>query len=272
MTISAGIPWINSVDLYKIVSNFPAQVITNGFLAVDTFFFLSGFLVAYVMAKHYAPLRSSQVSFVKYVTNTLKSYLHRFIRLTPALGIVVFITATILIKASVGPYSNVLLSQQKTACVKNWWATIFYLNNAVSLDDGGMCLGHTWYLSCDFQMFLVAPFILIPVFRKPKIGYCIMIFATWASIITPAVHTYVAHYPPTDIFNRFMYSRASNVTDYFNNFYIKPYDRFSPYIVGMWFGILLYNLKFKPVLLSSWQVAIGWYISLGTGIAVVYGM
>ncbi len=48
-------------------------------------------------------------------------------------------------------------------CRDHWWATLLYINNLVHTDE--ICLGVTWYLSCDTQMFLVAPLVLYPMYR-----------------------------------------------------------------------------------------------------------
>lgn len=32
------------------------------------------------------------------------------------------------------------------------------------------CLGHSWYLAADFQLYVMSPLILIPLYRKPKLG------------------------------------------------------------------------------------------------------
>lgn len=49
-----------------------------------------------------------------------------------------------------------------------------------------MCLGYTWYLAVDMQLFLISPLILIPLIKKPKIGLSLLGFLIIASMIIPA--------------------------------------------------------------------------------------
>ena len=54
-------------------------------------------------------------------------------------------------------------------CQEGWWTNLLYINNFYSGTQGeGLCLGQTWYLACDFQMFVVAPLVILPMFYWQK--------------------------------------------------------------------------------------------------------
>ena len=46
----------------------------------------------------------------------------------------------------------------------------------------------------------------------------------------------------------------SHIADYFEFNYVKPWNRFSPYIIGIILGYLLHITKKKPVKLNSVRV------------------
>ena len=56
----------------------------------------------------------------------------------------------------------------------NPWANLLYINNFPSIEyvdpEDMSCLGQTWYLANDMQMFLIAPPIIYITWRWKKIG------------------------------------------------------------------------------------------------------
>lgn len=46
------------------------------------------------------------------------------------------------------------------------------------------CLGETWYLSVDMQLYLFTPLVLLPLIKKPKIGIILLEVVIAASILT----------------------------------------------------------------------------------------
>jgi len=57
---------------------------------------------------------------------------------------------------------------QVQVCKDNWWRNLLYINNFIDgpgyLDTDAMCLGQTWYLSTEMQMFLFTPLLLLPMY------------------------------------------------------------------------------------------------------------
>ena len=54
--------------------------------------------------------------------------------------------------------------------------------------------------------------------------------------------------------------------------YVKPWCRFSPYIVGILLGYFLHITKGKPFKMSKVTNLWGWVIAMATGLAIVYGL
>ena len=58
-------------------------------------------------------------------------------------------------------------------CKHYWWRNLLYSTNfayEVESDLGSYCLGQTWYLNNDMQFFLIAIFIIYPLWKMPKVG------------------------------------------------------------------------------------------------------
>jgi peptidoglycan/LPS O-acetylase OafA/YrhL len=46
---------------------------------------------------------------------------------------------------------------------ENWWTNILYIN--IYVNPEAQCIGHTWYLASDMQMFLFSPFVFLPMYH-----------------------------------------------------------------------------------------------------------
>ncbi|KAG5896564.1 hypothetical protein JTB14_010393 [Gonioctena quinquepunctata] len=123
-------------------------------LCVDTFIFMSGFLVAYGYLKGKTRSLKNQLMTVPYF------YLHRYLRISPAVIMLYLMTMYVLPKMGSGPYWQPGIEQELKPCREYWWSYILYIQNYVNWDQ--MCLVPHWYLSVDMQMFVLSPLVLIP--------------------------------------------------------------------------------------------------------------
>lgn len=129
--------------------------ITTAYLSVDTFFFISGMLLAYQFFKTECP------SLRNYFTKVPQMILHRYIRLTPVVVAIFIPVITISRYMGSGPMYQSLIVTERDKCLKNWWSFLLYVQNYVNYSN--LCLPHTWYLSADWQLFLVSLLVVIPV-------------------------------------------------------------------------------------------------------------
>jgi peptidoglycan/LPS O-acetylase OafA/YrhL len=101
------------------------MMVFGGTLSVDTFFLLSGFLMGYLTLKHLDKAKT---------INPLMMYLHRYIRLTPAYGLIMLVLSTIILHFGSGPTWN-FMERQADTCQENWWTNLLYINNFVNSDQ-----------------------------------------------------------------------------------------------------------------------------------------
>ncbi|XP_077529579.1 nose resistant to fluoxetine protein 6-like isoform X2 [Haemaphysalis longicornis] len=200
------------------IFNFKTEFVLRATLAIDTFFFIGGLVVAY------STLMDLQKNGGK--KNWLLFYVHRYLRTVPMLMVVVVICAFLMRHFGDGPRWADFLARYETNCHISWWTYPLFLQNFVLLDH--QCLGHTWYSAADFQFYLISPPILYALYKKPRLG--IFVIAVLCIISTTLSATYSSL-----IEMRF----TDKDYDYYRDVYNKPYFRMSPYLLGMLMGNFL---------------------------------
>lgn len=153
--------------------------------------------------------------------NLLFYYVHRYLRMTPLMMAIIAFCATLLKYIGEGPSWSDSIVMYDGWCQHNWWLNSLYLhnfintNNMVSVQDKILvnslksctnrfclqCLSHSWYSAADMQMYLIAPAILIPLFKRPKIGLLIMGTIWSASVAFTFAITLTRHYPAVPYIN-----------------------------------------------------------------------
>nr|XP_037270631.1 uncharacterized protein LOC119162279 [Rhipicephalus microplus] len=142
----------------SMTENFTFQFITNAFLSVTVFFFLSGFLLAYVTAASREALARTN-PFLIYIVRTSQRYIRLVV---PAM--VTILVAFLLPLFAYGPGSNDAYRQYIHGCYSKWWIVLLQANNFDNSED--VCLKHMWYISAELQIFLVVAFPLALLFIK----------------------------------------------------------------------------------------------------------
>ncbi|XP_076436701.1 nose resistant to fluoxetine protein 6-like [Babylonia areolata] len=236
------------------------QAIINASVSVDTFFVLSGLLVAYLSLKE-LKRNAGSPNWLKFF---LKFYIHRYWRLTPPYMLIIFIYL------SLGRYwgSGPLWPSSNTdrdSCQTSWWANMLYINNFVNLDK--QCLGQSWYLANDMQFYVLSPLIFVPLYFSPIYGGVSALVFLLASIVPPAAITMREELTSSLTGG----GGGNNNNNYFDDYYIKPYNRMGPYIIGMLTGYFLFRTNCK-VKISKVVNLLCWAAATATALAVLYGL
>ena len=200
-----------------------ATVLWNGLIGVDTFFVIGGCLLAFHTMKELDKTSGgNRVMWVMF-------YVHRYIRLSGVYAIIIALHATLLKFAAAGPQSH-LVSALVSKCQKGWWLNLLYINNfATDIYGAGEadCINVSWYMAIDMQFFLVTPLLLSLVWARPRLGYLLaglLLAGGTASQLTFTVLD----------------------DEYFHggfSYYVKPWNRSQPYIIGLLLGVLLHKVR-----------------------------
>ncbi|CAG7827395.1 unnamed protein product, partial [Allacma fusca] len=123
------------------------------------------------------------------------------------------------------------LEDDQANCRKYWWRNLLYFNNLVTNPES--CYSESWYLANDMQFFVLSPVLIYPLWRFKLIGMGTTCLAAIASMVVPAVLTHQMELAPTMVY-------SMPLKDYFSVYYIKPWNRFGAYVVGIILGYILY--------------------------------
>jgi peptidoglycan/LPS O-acetylase OafA/YrhL len=110
-----------------------------------------------------------------------------------------------------GPLNDNIIEAEH--CRDDWWSNILYINNfkqpilnvrviliinlMVDVDFFCtlQCLGHSWYLANDMQMFIITPIIIFPLWKWPKLGLTFGGILTFSSALIPTIMSYTREWP-----------------------------------------------------------------------------
>ncbi|KAK3084177.1 hypothetical protein FSP39_009594, partial [Pinctada imbricata] len=244
---------------------FSFQVVNNATLAVDTFFFISGLLVAY--------LTLNKMKSTGGKVNWILFYVHRIIRLTPVYALVLLFFSALLLHTLSGPIAAYLsttrLDRLITMCYTTWWANLLYINNFYPHlgDTKNQCLPWSWYLANDMQFYIISPIFLIILYRNKRWGISLVSLVILACIVTRGalIDYFDINYFTEDV------KRHNDVPfGQHSPLYNKPFTRIAPYFVGVLSGYVLYQIDCTTRLKKIW-ILIGWFVAIAIGLLVVYG-
>ncbi|XP_078580675.1 nose resistant to fluoxetine protein 6-like [Branchiostoma floridae x Branchiostoma japonicum] len=119
----------NLLQVSEALQTFTIQAISNASVAVDSFFFLSGVLMSYLLIKQMEKNKEKGKS-VPYGM----VYVHRYWRLTPAYMFVLMLWMWVLPYMFSGPFWPQTPNGLDPYCEDNWWTNLLYVNNVVNSD------------------------------------------------------------------------------------------------------------------------------------------
>lgn len=207
----------NKAFILEIMEQYPMKIIFNATPSVDSFFLIGSTLLAFLTLKE---LDKKNIPSQKFWT---LFYIHRYIRLTGVYAVVIALSATLFKFIPTGPHNY--LKQDTYACQEAWWMNILYINNFHAELGQENCMGWTWYMANDMQMFIISPLFILALYHLPVFGITISILSVLGTIG----------------FRVWRVQDRVNVT--FDNLYNKPYSRFGSYAVGLILGYILYRTK-----------------------------
>ncbi|XP_059481821.1 nose resistant to fluoxetine protein 6-like [Neocloeon triangulifer] len=249
---AGAFPLVNYVSYTQKFSQqwFMAPIL-NGYMAVDTFFLLSGLLTVYVPMMDLTKGRKF---------NIFKYYIYRYLRITVPLAVVIWFLATVSFHLGKGPLWIASFEYPRQICQDYWWASLIYIANYFYEN----CLGQAWYLCVDMQLALLAPLIIYPLMKWPKFGLTAIFLLTLGSVGAVFGVTYVEKLPWTMQID----SDIPTIERYWDIIYVNTPMRAAPYLCGMALGYVLSKKMQIPV--PRWGVALGWFLSMALILGVIF--
>eukprot|EP00826_Nyctotherus_ovalis_P036815 TRINITY_DN329_c0_g1_i2.p1 TRINITY_DN329_c0_g1~~TRINITY_DN329_c0_g1_i2.p1 ORF type:complete len:705 (+),score=98.29 TRINITY_DN329_c0_g1_i2:237-2351(+) len=186
--------------------------------SVDVFFWLTGFLAVLVITEQLKNRRRNIVPAV------LLIYAHRYLRMLPIYIFAVITPFYIMPYLYDGPNYDVAKGMNDM-CMGNWLYNFLYVN--VYFNDNQGCMGWTWYIANDFQIYLLVPPLVLLYLWKQFVAYAVVGILMVASI--GIQFKLMAKYNLSANFSGSGREQLHFQREYYN----KPYCRINPFLIGI---------------------------------------
>lgn len=236
-------------NILSMAGNVLFQPVINSFLCVDSFFFLSGFLLTFNQCK--VPARTAPV------VDFLGKLLARYWRLVPVAAVCMTVLFLLPELAS-GPIWNEKVARAIGNCHRSWWSVLLNIHNFYSYEES--CQPHYWYISADLQIFPVVLVTSMLMGRNVKLGVIISASILVVSVVVVGALTYINSYPPAILLlgKDVLYSK-----ELLSEIYFRPYVHIGPYLIGSLVACLY--LKRQHIRLPPFLELLGWLVCVATG-------
>ncbi|XP_012061139.1 PREDICTED: nose resistant to fluoxetine protein 6-like [Atta cephalotes] len=233
-------------------------ILINAPIAVDTFFFLSGFLLAYFYIKDKMDKDRKLFTYRAKINEFFVLVIRRFIRLTPAYMTVLAISQ--LSSTWFDKTSQFFIKEvPHETCSKYWWRNFLYINNLFSFKT--MCMSWSWYLSADMQFFMIGIALLSLSTTYFYMAAFILSALLISSIVLTGYSSYIYEFIPT----------LDEQYRLLDELYFPPWLRISPYIVGIITGYMLVQLNGK-LILKKRTVILYWFFGSACNIITLLSL
>jgi hypothetical protein len=105
-----------------------------------------------------------------------------------------------------------------------------------------MCIGWTWYINADMQLFILSIFatFLYVKFNNKQISYNFQFFVILSTIIYSFIQCYINKFHTNGSYADFV---NPNQNKYTLENYMRPWSRASPYFLGLLLGIYYFEYE-----------------------------
>ncbi len=139
-------------------------LVAGGFLGVDLFFVLSGFLITYLSLQEFEARQSLHIG---------KFYLRRALRLIPALAVFLMVMAFVF-----------AVTGELQGSGRFFFSVLFYFHNWMVYFtlQTPEAFGHLWSLSIEEQFYIFWPFVLLVILRllSPKLAVILLLLIVFS--------------------------------------------------------------------------------------------
>ena len=249
------LPYMNVTELHRTLAG-PLRLMLSGLAGYDALLAVGGLTAGYSLRRRLVAGRPRQL---------LAVLAGRYLRLVALVGAVLLLLVSVFAIVSDGPAWRQLAQDLVVApCAEpdGWWPVLALLNNYVS--PLAHCLGHTWFLAAQTQLWLVSPLLVLLTVRLPRLGTAIVLLLTAVATAAPPAITVLFHLPAL-----FTTDDLEINQHLWQLVFTPTHARAAPWLLGLLTGLLLHARRGKPsflrgnipVLASGWTLAIGFPIA-----------
>ena len=204
-------------------------------------------------------------------------YLHRYLRYTPTLAVIILFSLAFTKFLGSGPFFDARMEN----CAKYWWSALLhvtvYVNpvfqvsnfNCSSFADNAyfllpQCIDVAWYLSVDFQLFVISPLLIYPVWKYGKKAFWIL--PTLVLLVQGCL--FVTTYRRSITVTIFQMTTLEGIFDWLEKFYFPTHLRLGSWVIGIMLGFVIYHRKGKKIEINKFVDTGLWVTSLSVLLAI----
>lgn len=223
----------NRIHGAKLIQTFLIHLMSQVVHCVDTFFFISGFLMS---RAHFQSAMSKPepkvISYRELLRDYFRRLFKRYIRLTPPYAFVlILVTISFAWQKKVSMFY--FIERLDENCPKYWWGNILYLNNLFPRDK--MCMTWSWYLACDMQFYVITSALLVLSSAHFALAVALLCVLFAGTTVISGYTAYLRNYSLSS-YEIFLYQE---------DLYFASWVRIGPYIVGVITGYIVVKLNNK---------------------------
>lgn len=210
---------------------FESPIVSVGYsttLAVDTFFWLSGFLLGYLTIQEAIKSRGR--------LNWGLSIILRVLRILPTYIFTLLWVNFIITNWGEGPKFAQIKDKAQADCSEYWWTNILFINNIIPDYHGNNCLGQSWYLAADMQILIICIPVMMMYIRYRK-------YYAWIFVLCLCLMSFIYRIVIADHYNVYisLLNSDQDQNDY-KKIHIAAVANVTPYLFGILSGFV-YNYK-----------------------------
>ncbi|XP_075539360.1 nose resistant to fluoxetine protein 6-like [Dermacentor variabilis] len=229
------------------------MIIPAAFNGVDTFFFLSGFFLSHIVSKKKG--NGPAVFLIAVLRRLIRTCIPLFF---------ILMWFYLLPRLVTGPDTENFFQRFYLEMEQHWWHLLVQIRNFSELKSEDT-LPHIWYLSTDFQLFVVSLLTLLT-FRRRKLGALAAL--AMLSLLGCAIATWTVarlHLLPFIIVPFPQYMRMRSTV---NDYYIQPFYHAVCYFSGCMTALIVADFRERKIS-KIFQLA-GWCASISCGLFCVF--
>ncbi|XP_075744491.1 nose resistant to fluoxetine protein 6 [Rhipicephalus microplus] len=241
------------LGLFENTTQWQNMIIPAAFNGVDTFFFLSGFLLCHTVSKQKA--NKAAVFIIAVVRRLIRMCIPLFF---------VIMWFYLLPRIVNGPDTETFFQRFYADMSEHWWQFLLQIRNFHEL-SAQQVFAHCWYLSADFQLFVVSLLTLL-IFRRRNLvtlaAFAVLsllgcAIATWTMARSNLLPFILIPFPN--------YARMMNTMNYY---YILPFYHAVCYFSGCMTSLIVTDFG-KRKISKTLQLA-GWCASVSCSLFCVF--
>ncbi|XP_047516872.1 nose resistant to fluoxetine protein 6-like [Pieris napi] len=203
----------------------------SGPLLIQTYFVMSGFLLAYKMQIHFKRNNVNLFFLPRLI-------FFRWLRLTPPYAVLLAFMATWLRFFKTGPFWEISAGVEVADCRNRWWFNLLYINNYIYHSQ---CMPHSWYIAADMQLYVLGA-VLCLILRYIKRPTRILLPLFLVGLLVPAVHTYLQDLDPMLLLKPTGCATFFDSDKTYNEVYKRGHTNMVSFIIGLSTGYMLMNI------------------------------